>query len=270
MATRPGLMTSNLPQISEQDLKDTTSPARGKEMRTNLLSKLRPPPFVHTWDFYHDRQNRSDDPKNSGGNDDGNEDGSPDKPYAPRLAHMTSINDIRDFWSLYNNAPFIDKLPVSDSVHLFHKGVKPVWEDPRNNRGGSWAFRVEKKWVLKRGAPEGSTDPAYRELLSTVFFREVCLLAVGEHLQEAVKSKRITFLDDITGVSLSIRRAGHNLIQIWNRDCENTAGIQKILETVLAGIAPDLVPKSHLYYYKAHRDHVGFVPVISGGVEEGK
>ena len=42
----------------------TTTPARGAEMRNFLQSRLqknRAPPLVHSWDFWHDRQDRGHD-----------------------------------------------------------------------------------------------------------------------------------------------------------------------------------------------------------------
>ena len=62
---------------------------------------------------------------------------------------------------------------MRDSVHLFHKGVKPVWEDPRNEKGGCWTFRVPKDKVKE-------------------FWMELCMMAIGEKLQDAVASNRIS------------------------------------------------------------------------------
>ena len=166
MASRvPKLNTSSLPALSEEGAFATASPARGKEMRTNLLQKLRPPPLVHAWDFWHDRQDR---------NKKGSRSSSPpgESSYEDRLVKMTEITDVREFWEMFNNFD-VTSLPLRDSIHLFHKGVKPVWEDPRNMKGGCWTFRVPK---------EKAKD----------FWKEVCMMAIGEKLQEAVASKRIS------------------------------------------------------------------------------
>jgi len=179
MAVPPGLQTHDLPSASPSDLSATTSPARGKEMRANLLSKLRPPPLVHQWDFWHDRQEpkshsrtssaslghgrsistSSLNPANSNG-------GGANSAYEDRLTLLHTITDVRSFWNVFNNFD-ISKLPMRDSIHLFHKGIKPVWEDPRNERGGCWTFRVPKEKVQ-------------------AFWQELCLMAVGEKLQDAL------------------------------------------------------------------------------------
>ena len=164
MATRPVIQVNNLPSPSEETLSATISPARGKEMRANLLQRLRPPPLVHVWEFWHDRQDRKPtvghvtDAKAESAN------------YEDRLVKMATVTDVREFWELFNNFDVM-KLPLRDSVHLFHKGVKPLWEDPRNERGGAWTFRVPK---------DRAKD----------FWKEICMMAIGEQLQEGVASKR--------------------------------------------------------------------------------
>ena len=212
------------------------NPARGREMRQNLLSKLRAPPLTHSWDFWHDRQDRAKQGTMKNGAID--RESSPEVGnYEDRLVHMTSINDVRAFWSTFNNFD-ITQLPLRDSIHLFHRGIKPVWEDPRNSRGGSWTFRVPKE-----KAPE--------------FWKEICMMAIGEQLQQAVASNRMTFIDDICGVSLSIRFTS-TLIQIWNRDATHTHGINRILELVMSNISDELKPKESACYYKKHAEHSGF------------
>lgn len=135
-------------------------------------------------------------------------------------------------------------MKLRDSVHLFKKGVKPLWEDPRNVRGGAWTFRVPKEQ-----APD--------------FWMHICLLAIGERLQEAViEPERKTFLDDICGVSYSVR-FNSMLITIWNRDGDHEAGKQRILETILREVPAELIPRrDDLYYYKKHSLHAGFTAIV--------
>lgn len=48
-----------------------------------------------------------------------------------------------------------------------HKGVKPLWEDPQNERGGAWNFRIAK----------ASTPVVWRELLMAL---------VGEQFEDTI------------------------------------------------------------------------------------
>lgn len=240
MASMPHLKVADLPSTSSEDAAATSSPARGREMRKDLLQKLRPPPLVHSWDFWHDRQSRSKLPDSAHPTDFGNSSATSAVPgkYEDRLVHMTSIKDVKAFWSMFNNFD-ITTLQLRDSIHLFHQGIKPVWEDPRNVRGGSWTFRVPKEKAVE-------------------FWKEICMMAIGEQLQAAVSSQRLRFIDDICGISLSVRFTSI-LIQVWNRDGEHKDGIDKILSTVMENLPLELRPNSSTHtYYKKHSDHAGF------------
>lgn len=160
MAARPTVQVSGLSPLCEHGSSATISPARGKEMRASLLQKLRPPPLVHSWDFWHDRQDRQPISQT------GAEDKTEELRYEDRLVKLCEISDVKQFWEMWNNFD-TTSLPMKDGVHLFKRGVKPVWEDPRNVKGGSWTFRVPKEKAKE-------------------FWKEICLLAIGEQLGEAV------------------------------------------------------------------------------------
>lgn len=229
-------MPSTKPLDSISESPSSSSPARGKEMRTNLLSKLRPPPLVHVWDFWHEKAlpQLSTNPSNA-----------MSTPYGPTLTHLLTINDVRAFWSLFNNFSF-DTLPLHSSAHLFHHSVQPLWEDTRNARGGCWTFRVPREQA------EG-------------FWKEVCLLAIGEQLQAAVENsaedeggvKGRGFKDDICGISFS-PRAKTTAVSVWTRDAGHAEGVKRVLEAVLEGIEQELRPREGTYYYKKHAEHEAF------------
>ncbi|KAF2767681.1 translation initiation factor eIF4e [Teratosphaeria nubilosa] len=251
MASLPTLRVSGLPALSSDEAKDTTSPARGAEMRNFLqarLQKNRAPPLVHSWDFYHDRQDRTRHNNLSNINapstaksEDGQKE---DDDYASRLEHLAVIDDVRKFWNVFNNFD-LSQLALRDSVHLFHKGVKPIWEDPRNARGGSWTFRVPKEKAQE-------------------FWKEVCMMAIGEQLQAAVEDdSRVRFRDDICGVSIGVR-FNSMLVQVWNRDGEHTEGIERICETTIENLSEELKPREGSFYYKKHSEHAGFAAPADG------
>jgi hypothetical protein len=137
-----------------------------------LHKRLRPTyPLVHQWEFWHDRQDRkkSPSPERASTTTSSQKQAEPEAEtkYEDRLVKLLDISDIKHFWELHNNFDVRTVLKLRDSVHLFKKGVKPLWEDPRNVHGGAWTFRVPKDQ-----APE--------------FWMHTCLLAIGERLQEAV------------------------------------------------------------------------------------
>lgn len=153
--------------MSDADAAATNSPARGRAMVAALSSRLRKMyPLVHSWEFWHDRSNR-EKPADQITATSPASTKSEDTTYEERLVKLLDITDVQHFWELYNNFPVEKMLRLRDSVHLFKKGVKPLWEDPRNLKGGAWTFRVPKEL-----APE--------------FWKHLCLAAIGESLQAAV------------------------------------------------------------------------------------
>jgi len=111
----------------------------------------------YKWQFYHDKHAAGDD-------------------YEKRLTLMLEddISTIKTFWQVLNSFP-LSKLQMRDSVHFFKLGVRPVWEDPRNMKGGAWYFRVPK-------------DKA------EAFWKEVLMMAVGEQFADAIqKGKSAVF-----------------------------------------------------------------------------
>ncbi len=119
------------------------------ELIPSLLRRVNPPPLENSWSFYHDRHSPA----------------GADVPayYEPSLSLiLANIDTIKPFWELYNASPLSAVRP-RDSVHFFKKGVRPVWEDAQNVRGGSLTFRVP-----------------HRSEHSSEFWKELLLLAVGE------------------------------------------------------------------------------------------
>ncbi|KAI9827816.1 MAG: hypothetical protein M1832_004305 [Thelocarpon impressellum] len=157
--------------------------------------------------------------------------------YEDTLMTLQEISTIKMFWQVNNNFN-LSSLVFRDTIHLFKKSVKPVWEDPRNVRGGSWTFRINK-------------------LLSGRAWQDLQLMAVGEKLQEAVEPG-----DDICGVSFSVRFSSH-LLSVWNRDASNQKSIDAIKEVVLSELPEELRPGPTQIYYKKHSEHKGFSEAIA-------
>lgn len=129
----------------------TAAPDRDA-LKLNMLRRIRPAPLKYAWAFYHDKNSTSGD-------------------YEGRLTVMLeNIVTIKPFWEMMNQFPF-ENLRLRDSVHFFKRGVKPVWEDPRNINGGSWTFRVPKAQ-------------------SPDFWKETLLLVVGEQFADVIEPRK--------------------------------------------------------------------------------
>lgn len=235
-AMRPAVQTSNLPVLSEDGDSSVSSPARGRPMINNLVSRFRPIPLVHTWIFWHEKPASVPTDKSSAVSP--IDKATTPAEFASQLTELTALADVKGFWSSFNNISF-PETPLRHSYHLFHDKVKPLWEDPRNAHGGCWTFRVPK--------PHAES-----------VFQTICLLAIGEQLQEAVHEEgRVQFKDDICGVSFCMRM-GTVLIKVWNRDAGHEEGIQRIRDAVERNMPDGIRLNDTAVFYKPHRAHDGF------------
>lgn len=157
----PVLSTTNLPRATPEEQSATASPARGTAMLNSIFKSVRVPEFRFKWMFWAEKGQQST-PKDKAANS---------EEYASRPKPLgEQIISVKEFYQHFNNIP-VENLKLRDSIHLFHLGVKPVWEDPRNARGGAWYFKISKD-------------------IASQFWHEMCLLAVGDILQSAIETKR--------------------------------------------------------------------------------
>ncbi|KAL8929489.1 MAG: hypothetical protein Q9208_001158 [Pyrenodesmia sp. 3 TL-2023] len=132
------------------------------------------------------------------------------------LAHFSSVES---FWTLYTHLKRPSSLPSVSDYHLFKKGIRPVWEDEENKRGGKWIIRLKK----------GVADRYWEDLL---------LAIVGDQFAEAG--------EEVCGAVLSVR-SGEDVLSIWTRiDGGRNIKIRETIKRVLA-FPPDtnIVWKSH-------------------------
>lgn len=178
----PVLSTSDLPPASASEQSATASPARGTAMLNSIFKSVRVPEFRFKWQFWAEKGQQSAPSKDkSTASDD----------FASRPKPLgETIVSVKDFYQHFNNIP-TDSLKLRDTIHLFHQGVKPLWEDPRNAKGGAYYFRISKEQA-------------------TQFWHEICLLAVGDVLQGAVETKRECKMNLCFIPTLSVRMLSAN------------------------------------------------------------
>lgn len=54
------------------------------------------------------------------------------------------IDSVEDFWGIYLQVVPASGLSFGSDYYLFKDGIKPMWEDPQNVRGGRWVYCVDK------------------------------------------------------------------------------------------------------------------------------
>lgn len=158
-------------QINDEPTPEDTTQNTRKTLHQNIFGKLRPVPLQYHWTVWFDKHSNPASNTSSPNSDSSISSSNTQRQeqYTSRLTILyEDISDIANFYRVYNNYPW-DKIRLRDTVHIFRKGVKPVWEDPENMHGGCWTFRVPKA----KGRD---------------FFHEVAILAMGNELQAAVES----------------------------------------------------------------------------------
>ncbi|PLB42325.1 eukaryotic translation initiation factor 4E [Aspergillus candidus] len=139
--------------------------------------------------------------------------------YEKSTIPLASIHSVESFWSVYSHLKRPSLLPTVSDYHIFKKGIRPVWEDEANKKGGKWIVRLKK----------GVADRYWEDLL---------LAMVGDQFAEAG--------DEVCGAVLSVR-SGEDVLSVWTR-IDGGRNI-KIRETIkrLLGFPADtnIVWKSH-------------------------
>lgn len=165
--------SSSSSSSSSQTSSSSLHPAAAtrKTLHQNIIGKLRPLPFQYRWTIWFDRHTEPNNNVATSGSGSGFSPAAGDTTYSDRLYVLhEDIADIATFYRVYNNYPW-HQIRLRDTVHIFRKGVKPLWEDPENLHGGSWTFRVPKA-------------------KSQAFFHEVAILTLANELQSAIESGR--------------------------------------------------------------------------------
>ncbi|GJJ73071.1 translation initiation factor 4E [Entomortierella parvispora] len=189
----------------------TDAPPASSELKAALSTKY---PLKHHWVFWHDKYVANTTPDQ----------------YTDNLKAIADLDTVQTFWTAYNKILGPEKLTLRCSIHFMHKGVKPLWEDARNEHGGCWKFRVGKADV-------------------PVAWRELLMALVGEQFEDCIAPG-----DEILGLSVSSRWSS-DIFQIWNLQSslkeENNTVMEKVA-MILKGI------EIQAPFYKAHKDHDDF------------
>jgi translation initiation factor 4E len=100
------------------------------------------------------------------------------------------MSTAQDFWKIFTHLNRPSQLPTVSDYHFFKEGIRPVWEDDENKRGGKWIMRLKK----------GVADRYWEELLMAL---------IGDQFLEAA--------DEVCGFVLSVR-SGEDVFSIWTKN----------------------------------------------------
>ncbi|KAL3216298.1 hypothetical protein MRX96_006483 [Rhipicephalus microplus] len=108
---------------------------------------------------------------------------------------ITSFDTVEDFWALFNYLEVASKLRLGCDYSLFKYGIKPMWEDGRNENGGRWLFSLNKS--------QRNTD-------LDNYWLEILLCLIGEGFDEEIS-------DDVNGVVVQVRPK-FDKVAVWTAD----------------------------------------------------
>lgn len=106
--------------------------------------------------------------------------------------------------SLYNHIKLASELRQGCDYSMFKQGIRPMWEDDANKKGGRWLISLEKK---------------QRNNELDRFWLEVLLCMIGEAFNE--------FSDDVCGAVVNIRPKGDK-IGVWTADANRSPNVMEI------------------------------------------
>jgi translation initiation factor 4E len=110
--------------------------------------------------------------------------------YEKTLHAMAGFSTAEDFFTIYRHLKRPSTLPLVSDYHIFKKGIRPVWEDEENKRGGKWIVRLKK----------GVADRYWEDLVFAI---------IGDQFAEAS--------EEVCGAVLSVRN-GEDILSIWTRN----------------------------------------------------
>lgn len=67
--------------------------------------------------------------------------------YSKSLHFVGRCASVEQFWSLYCHLVRPSSLKPFRELHMFKSGIKPMWEDPCNAKGGKWVIRLRKNRI---------------------------------------------------------------------------------------------------------------------------
>ncbi|XP_052846223.1 eukaryotic translation initiation factor 4E1 [Drosophila gunungcola] len=124
------------------------------------------------------------------------------KHWKDMLNEVTQIDSVETFWRLYYTIKTPSQLKIGCDYSMFKRGIKPMWEDEANIKGGRWLVTVGKSGKL-------DLDRIWLDIL---------LMMVGQTFD---------YSDEICGAVINIR-AKSSKISVWTANGNSELAILEI------------------------------------------
>lgn len=168
-------------------------------------------PLEHAWCFWYDQRGQG----RSGPGGSKQRMKGEKRNWENNLKLVGDFGTVEDFWSYFNNMRKPSGLEYNSNYHIFKQGVKPMWEDPQNAKGGKWILQLK-----------GNQKEKLNE-----YWEAIVLSIIGEMLEPEENGS------EICGAVMSKRKTGDR-IAVWNRHYSNPGVIMAIgkqIQDMLSG-----------------------------------
>jgi len=131
--------------------------------------------------------------------------------------NVYTLKTVNDFWQLYNNW---DKIGGINQRHYFfmEEGITPIWEDDNNKKGGCWSYKIHENQAQE-------------------LWDDLSVYLVTEKLSKKQ--------NDITGLSICLKKNNYSVIKIWNRNSKENS-LALLNETILKKWGMDIIYIAHI------------------------
>lgn len=199
---------------NEKTLGKSTATTPGKATSQNIqeatavsgeLSWDVPAPLKYTWVIWY----RPPTSKNSD--------------YEKSTVKMLRMSTAQEFVRVFRHLKRPSLLPTVSDYHFFKEGIRPVWEDEENRKGGKWIMRLKK----------GVADRYWENLLMAL---------IGNEFMEAG--------EEVCGAVVSVR-SGEDVFSVWTKnDGGRNVKIRETIKRVLS------LPPDTRIEWKSHDDSI--------------
>lgn len=110
--------------------------------------------------------------------------------YEKSTVKMLRMSTAQDFVRVFRHLKRPSLLPTVSDYHFFKEGIRPVWEDEENRKGGKWIMRLKK----------GVADRYWENLLMAL---------IGNEFMEAG--------EEVCGAVVSVR-SGEDVFSVWTKN----------------------------------------------------
>ncbi|SYZ67086.1 eukaryotic_translation_initiation_factor_eIF-4E [Leishmania braziliensis MHOM/BR/75/M2904] len=160
------------------------------------------------------------------------------------LVPIMTVRSVEEFFVMLRYMKPLHALRTSSQYHFFQEGVKPMWEDPVNKKGGKLWVNLDITSSNGRSsnnsssaaAADGSAAEAKTDLDKA--WENVLMATVGEYL-DCVEKKDASAEPFVTGIVMS-KRKYHNRLAVWVSDASATDKIEVLKKALTkeASLAP--------------------------------